>query len=232
MDGEARGDRPFRPLETQRLDAFVDAAFAFAVSLLIIAGGEPLRSFEDLLGALLRIPAFLGGFALISLFWMAHRTWSSLGSRRDGLSTLLSLAVVFSVLVFVFPLRLLIESAAHFLSGGLLPGQGLIENFGQLGWTYLIYGLGFAVLSLLYALLFRHARDSLADEQARHAAHEWARTWALAAVVGVLSGLVAMTPLVSRTPWLPGMIYWLIPLGIWMFAVADRRRTKASKAEG
>ena len=108
----------------------------------------------------------------------------------------------------------------------------MIENFGQLGWTYLIYGLGFAVLSLLYALLFRHARDSLADEQARHAAHEWARTWALAAVVGVLSGLVAMTPLVSRTPWLPGMIYWLIPLGIWMFAVADRRRTKASKAEG
>ncbi len=35
----------FRPLETQRLDAFVDAAFAFAVSLL-------------------RIPAFLAGFAL------------------------------------------------------------------------------------------------------------------------------------------------------------------------
>ncbi len=27
-----------RPVETQRLDAFVDASFAFAVTLLIIAG--------------------------------------------------------------------------------------------------------------------------------------------------------------------------------------------------
>lgn len=38
----------FRPAEGRRLDAFVDAAFAFAVSLLIIAGGQPLESFADL----------------------------------------------------------------------------------------------------------------------------------------------------------------------------------------
>jgi uncharacterized membrane protein len=231
MDGEARGDRSFRPLETQRLDAFVDAAFAFAVSLLIIAGGEPLRSFEDLMGALARIPAFLAGFALISLFWLAHRTWSALGPRRDGVSTLLSLAVVFSVLVFVFPLRLLIESAAHFISGGRLPGQGLISSFDQLGWTYLIYGLGFTVLSVLYALLFRHARNGLADEPARQAAHEWARTWALAAATGLFSGAVALSPLLSRAPWLPGVTYWLIPVGIWAFALADRRRIRALQAE-
>lgn len=231
MDGEARGDRPFRPLETQRLDAFVDAAFAFAVSLLIIAGGEPLRSFDDLLKALLRIPAFLGGFALISLFWLAHRTWSSLGPRRDGFSTLLSLAVVFSVLVFVFPLRLLIESAAHFLSGGLLPGQGLIASFDQLGWTYLIYGLGFTVLSVLYALLFGQARNGLEDGPARQAAGEWRRTWALAAVTGLLSGLLALTPLLSRAPWAPGAAYWLIPVGIWIFAFLDRRRRTPSEAK-
>ena len=43
------------------------------------------------------------------------------------------LAIVFAVLVFVFPLRLLIETAAHFLSGGRLPGAGLIASFDQLG---------------------------------------------------------------------------------------------------
>lgn len=232
MDGEARSERPFRPLETQRLDAFVDAAFAFAVSLLIIAGGEPLRSFDDLLRALLRIPAFLAGFALILLFWLAHRTWSALGPRRDGVSTLLSLAVVFSVLVFVFPLRLLMESAVHFISGGRLPGQGLISSFDQLGWTYLIYGLGFTVLSVLYALLFRHARDGLDDGPTRQAAHEWCRTWALAAATGLLSGAVALAPMLSRAPWLPGVTYWLIPIGIWAFALADRRRARALQAQG
>ena len=56
MDGQsATYGRPGLA-EANRLDAFVDAAFAFAVSLLIIAGGEPLRSFEDLLHALMRIP--------------------------------------------------------------------------------------------------------------------------------------------------------------------------------
>ena len=68
MDGQSGADGRPGVAESHRLDAFVDAAFAFAVSLLIIAGGEPLRSFDDLLHALMRIPAFLAGFALIVLF--------------------------------------------------------------------------------------------------------------------------------------------------------------------
>lgn len=222
---------PFRHAETQRLDAFVDAAFAFAVSLLIIAGGEPLRSFDDLVQALLRIPSFLAGFALIILFWLAHRTWSSLGPRRDSMATLLSVAVVFSVLVFVFPLRLLTETALHFMSGGRLPGGDLLESFAQLGWMYAIYGFGFSFLSVLYLLLFRHARAGVEMDDPRWtAASDWGRTWALAAVTGILSGAVALSPLLPSAPWLPGFTYWLMPLGIWTFAILDRRRTRRRQA--
>ena len=227
------GDRtgPVGTGEGKRLDAFVDAAFAFAVSLLIIAGAEPLRSFDDLVRALMRIPAFLAGFALIILFWLAHRAWSSLTPRRDRMATLLSLAVVFSVLEFVFPLRLLTETALHFVSGGRLPGGGLIASFGQLGWTYAIYGFGFSVLSVLYVLLFRHARAGLdADAPGAVTARSWVRTWALAAVTGVLSGAVALSPLLPGAPWLPGVTYWLIPVGIWILAIRDRRRRPESGA--
>ncbi|GAA0870703.1 hypothetical protein GCM10009116_25400 [Brevundimonas basaltis] len=221
------GVRTVGPTEWRRLDAFVDSAFAFAVSLLIIAGAEPLRSFDDLVHALMRIPAFLAGFALIILFWLAHRAWSSLGPRRDRMATLLSLGVVFAVLVFVFPLRLLTETALHFMSGGALPGGGLIAGFDQLGWTYAIYGFGFSVLSALYVLLFRHARAGLeaADPTAR-AARSWARTWTLAAVTGIVSGALALSPLLPVAPWLPGVAYWGIPLGIWVLAALDRRRIR------
>ena len=233
MSDGTGADGRFRPVETQRLDAFVDAAFAFAVSLLIIAGGEPLRSFDDLVRALLRIPSFLAGFALIILFWLAHRTWSSLGPKRDGMATLLSVAVVFSVLVFVFPLRLLTETALHFMSGGRLPGGGLIDSFGQLGWTYAIYGFGFSLLSLLYILLFRHARASLEPGEPRWtAANDWARTWTLAAVTGIVSGALALSPLLPAAPWLPGFTYWAMPLGIWAFALMDRQRMRRRPAEG
>lgn len=219
-----------KPVESQRLDAFVDAAFAFAVSLLIIAGGEPLRSFDNLLDALARIPAFLCGFALIVMFWLAHRAWSSLGPRRDGRATLLSLAIVFSVLVFVFPLRLLTETGAHFISGGRLPGAGLLASFDQLGWTYMIYGLGFSFLSVLFALLFRQAKATIepGDADGRRAARSWMRTWTLAAVTGVLSGLVALSPALAAAPWLPGVTYWLIPIGIMVLGAMDRRRARRS----
>lgn len=222
MQQSARGGH----VESQRLDAFVDAAFAFAVSLLIIAGGEPLRSFDHLLTALARIPAFACGFALILLFWLAHRTWSSLSPARDGWATALSLAVVFSVLVFVFPLRLLIETATHFISGGVLPGRGMISSFSELRWTYVIYGIGFALLSGLYVLLFRQAQRAIdpSDVARTRDARQWARTWALSAVTGLVSGAVACTPLLAAAPWLPGVTYQLIPLGIGLFVLWDRRR--------
>ncbi len=162
------------------------------------------------------------------MFWLAHRTWSSLGPKRDGRATLLSLAIVFAVLVFVFPLRLLIETAAHFISGGRLPGAGLITSFDQLGWTYLIYGLGFSILSVLFTLLFRQALATMdpGDADRRLAARSWARTWALAAVTGVVSGLVALTPALAAAPWLPGVTYWLIPIGITVLGAMDRRRVR------
>ena len=226
MDEAGQRSTAGRPVESQRLDAFVDAAFAFAVSLLIIAGAEPLRSFDDLLAALARIPAFACAFALIILFWLAHRTWSSLSPARDGRATALSLAVVFAVLVFVFPLRLLTDTATHFISGGLLPGRGLISSFSELRWTYVIYGIGFSILSGLYVLLFRQALAAIdpAEEARGLAARQWARTWMLAAGTGLLSAAVACTPVVAAAPWLPGVTYQLIPLGIGVFAFRDRLR--------
>ncbi len=128
------------------------------------------------------------------------------------------------VLVFVFPLRVLIESAAHFLSRGTLPGEGLIRNFQQLGWTYFIYGLGFAILSALFALLFQGAAGSVAPER-RRAAGEWAATWWLATATGVLSGLVALSPVLRVAPWGPGVTYWLIPIGIGLMGRFSRRRS-------
>lgn len=224
MDGSS-GVRPFRTMETQRLDAFVDAAFAFAVSLLIIGGTEPLRSFADLASALARIPAFVFGFALIALFWSAHRTWSTLTPVRTSWSTFLSLAVVFAVLVFVFPLRLLAETATHYVSGGVLPGGRLMSSLDDLRWTYVIYGVAFAVLAGLTALLFVQAARALrgGDAATHRQGAQWATTWTIAAGTGLLSALIAATPLLAVAPWLPGVTYNLIPAGVGVLLWRARR---------
>lgn len=233
MDATTRA--AFRSPETQRIDAFVDSAFAFAVSLLIIAGAEPLRSFQDLTTALGRIPAFGFGFGLIVLFWLAHRTWSALTPVRDGWTTFLSLAVVFAILVFVFPLRLLIETATHYLSGGVLPGGNLLSSFSDLRWMYVIYGAAFMVLAGLNVLLFAQARGALdeVDGLARLKAGQWTRTWVIAAGAGLASIGAALSPWLETMPWLPGAAYNLIPAGIGIVLGLDRRRAgRALKAQG
>lgn len=218
-----------RPAETKRLDAFVDAAFAFAVSLLIIAGGEPPRDFDALMEALGRIPSFAMGFALIVMFWLGHRTYGRLVPRRDGVSVVLSLAIVFMALIYVFPLRMLTDAAAHFLTGGWLPGGGQIGSYEDLGGVYTVYGLGFAILGALYASLFHlAARDPLrlsvaAEDVATIAS--WRDVWLVITASGIVSALRAQVFPLRLFPGLPGFAYWLIPAGIFVMGALRRRRS-------
>lgn len=200
----------------KRLDAFVDAAFAFAVTLLVIAGAEATTSAAALWLAVGRIPASLGAFALIAMFWVAYRDFGRLAPRRDLTSTLISLAIVFVVLVYVFPLRMLVESAFVWMSGGRLPGQTIIATRGDLLLLFRVYGLGFATLAGLFVALYAHgvrASDRLGLTAAHVASGRTsAEIWAIIAASGVLSAAVTFLP---QAPfWLPGFAYWFIPLAI------------------
>ncbi|HYE47204.1 MAG TPA: TMEM175 family protein [Caulobacter sp.] len=228
-----------RTTESRRLDAFVDAAFAFAVTLLLIAGAEPLTTIEGLQAALLQIPASAGSFALVAVFWSAHRSYGRLAPARDTVSTLLSLAIVFAVLVYVFPLRMLVSSAFFYMSGGRLPGSAMIQSLADLRTLYVIYGIGFALLSLLFVLLFRHTAkvgDRLgATPEGRADAADAAAAWGICGVSGLASALVAVVGPMRLTPYLPGLCYWLIPFAIWgryaLIRRSARRRAAPTAAE-
>jgi len=216
----------------KRLDAFVDAAFAFAVTLLIIAGTEPLRSFADLGRALWHIPAFAVGFALVTMFWSAHRGFGKLTPVRTGLTAMISLAIVFTVLIYVFPLRLLAETGVGWMSGGLLPGRELIGSLGDLRGIFVAYGIGFAFLSGLFVLLNHLGRPDAWDDDARVALGRARDIWLICLAAGVVSAAVAASPLLQSTPWLPGITYWLIPLGIGLYyAFAPKRPRAVARAQ-
>lgn len=208
----------------RRLDQFVDAAFAFAVTLLLITGSAPPDSLADLRAALPNIPASAAAFVLIVLFWSAHRAFGRLAPARDAISVVVSLAIVFTVLVYVYPLRFLMQSMFGWISGGWLPGRDLIDGLGDLATLYQVYGLGFALLSGLYAILFARCMKIVATAEARLEAHAWRDSWAICGASGVLSAVLALLPL-EWAPWLPPMAYNLIPLAIWI-----RGRLTAAKA--
>ena len=98
-----------RGLEVTRLDTFVDAAFAFVLTLLVISFDDIPSDIPEMLAAAKRIPGFAASFAILMMFWLQHRQWS----RRYGLENtgtiLHSLTLIFVMLVYVYPLRMVSE---------------------------------------------------------------------------------------------------------------------------
>lgn len=218
-----RGDK------VTRLETFVDAAFAFAVTLLVISAGSLPESIEDLFGALEQVPAFAAAFALLAIFWSAHDTWSRRYGLNDRWTTVLSLVLVFLVLVYVYPLRMLFESFFTWISGGRLGDGAGIRTFDDLRAMFVTYGVCFATLGGVLGALYLHAwrqRDLLGLDR-----HERAETLSNVAVfmlfvlVALVSIAAAMLMPEAQRPWefgLPGLVYFAMFLSAPVARIAYR----------
>src|SRR5688572_19042396 len=113
---------------TGRLDNFTDAAFAFALTLLVIGGSAAPTSYAMLAQAVAEMPAFAIGFATLAMFWISHVRWRAFRGDGDGLSVLLTIVLVFLVLVYVQPLRAMARSFSTFLGGSATPFDGDIGD--------------------------------------------------------------------------------------------------------
>ena len=157
-----RGIR-LRGTDATRLDTFVDAAFAFAVTLLVISVDEVPESYGEFVRALGQVPAFLACFVLLMLFWWGHHSWSRKFGLHDAPSTVLSLALVALVLIYVYPLRLIFGTFFSNASGGVLP-SGLSLTLEQLADMFIVFGIGFSAMSGVLVALYLRAdacRDRL-----------------------------------------------------------------------
>jgi len=70
-----RGFR-LRGMQMTRLETFIDAAFAFAISMLVIAPQQIPDNIDGLLGAFRNVPAFVTSIIVLGIFWRGHWLWS------------------------------------------------------------------------------------------------------------------------------------------------------------
>ena len=146
-----------RGLEMTRLETFTDAAFAFATTMLVISLSGIPNTVAELISALKDTPAFLASFAAIAAFWNGHRRWSRRYGLEDGLATLISLGLVFVMLVFVYPLKMVFSALFAWFTGGGLPTGFALESSADLPRLFVVYGIGFFALTGLIGLLYVHA---------------------------------------------------------------------------
>lgn len=149
-----------RGAQVTRLETFVDAAFAFALTLLVIAGDHLPESFAELREALRRTPTFVLCFVLLAMIWSAHNRWSRRYGLEDTWSTVLSLGLVLAVLVYIYPLRMVVASGLYVMTNGFVPADLEIDAASityDLQTAFIIYGVGFGVMTVLLLLLNLHA---------------------------------------------------------------------------
>ena len=201
-----------KPLEAGesdgRLDAFVDAAFAFAVTLLVIGGGAVPARYADLEQAMRNAPAVAIGFAFIVMFWHGHVRWRRYRGGDGALPVLLSLALVFLVLVYVYPLRLMAVSLVEFVVGTIRT----IRSEEEVANLFALYGLGFMAMAGTMAALFAHSLRGQTEPELRSGAVGETVIWSMLAVCGLLSALLTrVSP--ALAPW----VYSLLPVAIGLF---------------
>ncbi|MEE4330841.1 MAG: TMEM175 family protein [Wenzhouxiangella sp.] len=215
-----------RGLEMTRIETFTDAAFAFSLTLLVISFDSLPASFDEFLMALRNVPAFAGGFATLAMFWYGHHVWSRRFGLDDGPTALLSLLFVFVMLIYVYPLRMVMSALFYWLSGGWMPFMLDAMPLEQLADIFVIYGIGFAAMSGLLALHYRYAlsrSEALSlDAEERFTTVSEIYAWLILAAIGLLSVAWALLtpPLIAR--W-AGFSYALLGLVMPLYGILRER---------
>jgi uncharacterized membrane protein len=219
---------------TTRLETFVDASFAFALSLLVVSGNDMPRSVDDLLEALKRVPAYAASFLLLIQFWSAHASWSRRFGLDDPTSNRLSLLLIFLLLVFVYPMHMVFASLFSVLSANTLPQTFVMNSLFAFRALFVTFGIAFCSMAWVMWTLNRHALKQAAalalDRRERALTELTIRRWRLVIIVALISIALAvgLPDAAGQTYWigLPGFIYFAINISdLW-----HRRRWRAALA--
>lgn len=197
-----------------RVETFVDAAFAFALTMLIISVDEIPKTVADLFQVARDIPAFLASGMQIGLIWYSYSIWSRRFGLQDGPTVTLSLALVMLVLIFIYPLKLVFMGMFHWFSGGYLsPNLGGM-TLDDLSNLFVFFALGFIALSSIKFYLYHHTLGKaeylqLTDFEKYYCESEKV-SYVILAVTAVISALLATT--------LTGL--WMVSAGFIYFTLS------------
>ena len=215
-----------RGSEMTRLETFIDAGFAFALTMLVISIDRIPTNHDEFILAFKGAPAFIACAALIGIFWRGHWHWSRRFGLEDGLSTLLSWALMITVLVYIYPLKIMFAGIIHYISGGYFPGNFLLETTDEARDLFAIYSAGFTLIALELLLLNLHAL-SLRTKLVLNPYEQFLTKaeiggWGILAVIGALSLILALSLSKDHLGW-AGWIYFALPIIILLYQLIIKR---------
>ncbi|MRX26762.1 TMEM175 family protein [Kangiella sp. HZ709] len=139
-----------------RVEVFTDAAFAFAITLLVFSNDGLPNTFAEFTLLLKDIPAFAISFSQLVFFWYAHRVWSQRYGLEDIKTILISCLLVFSVMTFVVPLKISFAGFLHWASNGYFPSP-MPFTPEDIKIFFTVFHIAFLSMCLIMLWLYQHA---------------------------------------------------------------------------
>jgi uncharacterized membrane protein len=207
---------PVRFREVSRLEAFSDAVFGFALTLLVVSLETPKNAAElwELVGGFL---PFGLTFAMVSWIWYQHNLFFRRYGLQDAWTTAINCMLLFVVLFYVFPLKYLtltLVGRATGMNPANLPP--ITELRGPFVMTVYSFGvlMIFGLFLLLHHNAWRHRRALELTPAEELTLRFSTRAHLLSFSLAVLSlALLAVFP--SQSAY-AGMVYGLMgPLHGW-----------------
>jgi uncharacterized membrane protein len=220
-----------RGMQMTRLETFIDAAFAFAISMLVIAAQQIPDNIQTLLAAFKNVPTFVCSIAVLGIFWRGHWLWSRRYGLEDSASILISWAMIVTILIFIYPLKAIFGAMWYLLSSRQV-GQpfSLHTTESQARTIFAIYALGLIAISAEILLLNLRAwqlREPLRlNVRERLVTRGELTGWSVPIGVGIVSLVFALALPPEQIQW-SGWVYFSMIILVPLHDFFHKRRLKA-----
>ncbi len=212
-----------------RIETFVDAAFAFAFTMLVISIDQIPQSPIELLELSKDIPAFVLSASLLGWIWVGHSHWSRTFGLQDPMTVFLSLSLVVLVLIFVYPIKLMVQATVVYATDDMFA-TGLFDNGGwdnnSVASLFVYFSFGLLVLSIIIislywnALRFKH-QLVLSEYEIYYCKHATI-PWLVVAITALCSsGLAIFVPAPNTV--IAGNIYFSLFFTIYLAEYVFKR---------
>jgi uncharacterized membrane protein len=222
-----RGFR-LRGMQMTRLETFIDAAFAFAITMLVIAANQVPDDIETLLVAFKNVPAFVTSVIVVGIFWRGHWLWSRRYGLEDGKSIFISWAMMVTILIYIYPLKAIFGSMWLLLSNGHVGHTLGLRPDAQARALFAIFALGFTAIAFEILLLNLRAwqlREPLRlNDREKLITRQEITGWSVPAGVGIVSLALALILPIDQIAW-SGWVYFSMIILVPLHAAYRRKRT-------
>jgi hypothetical protein len=223
-----------RGIEMTRLETFIDATFAFAITMLVIAAQQIPDDIASLLSAFRNVPTFICCIGVLGIFWWGHWVWSRRFGLEDGYSIFISWVMIATILIFIYPLKSIFGAMWYFTTKGYV-GQpfALHTTEAQARSIFAVYAIGLIAISaevmLLYLRAWRLREPLRLNERETLMTQAELTGWSIPIVVGLVSLILAMTLPIEHIEWC-GWVYFGMPILFPLHEYWQKKRIKKEEA--